>query len=157
MNGSFQCFQDQEWNYRTGNNLPAVCHSRKLPSRDDVQVEQDFNNGGEAVPSRREASSLLTAHLAVLFVMAAGAKGQSLVFSRGVASRRQCHVHVRGNTKGLFPSLHVWISSLRLVEQTETHRTKYKPTYICCIYMQNSCCQHISIHGQKQTQVQGRI
>lgn len=74
---------------------------------------------------------LLMARLAVLFVMAGGAEGQSLVFSRGVAGRRQCHVRVHGNTTGLFPSLHVWMSSFRSVEQTENKAH----TYIHLLYL----------------------
>lgn len=41
----------------------------------------------------------------------------------------------------------------------EAHRTKYTPTYISCIYMQTSCCQHIISYGcqqQKRAQMLGR-
>lgn len=61
---------------------------------------------------------------------------------------RRCDVQMQGSAKG---HLKVYVRHLydyvALIQpNTEVFRTKYTPTYICCIYMQNSCCQHISIH-----------
>lgn len=89
-----------------------------------------------------------TSQLAVLYPIAAGAEGRSLVFSRAMgmdvcceraralAVRHQCDVHVHGNRKGCSRvyMFGVWMSSLRSIEQTETHRTKVH-TYIHLLYL----------------------